>query len=167
MNSETDTRSVPMSNFYDIWKEEEWIGMAMGDTPSIARQYIMESFPGWPGDSGKFLLMPFYGLNTSQNTFRSLGTLKPQEVSGGNASVDPINHGIKQYDVWHNRHWIGTIEASTPSEAREKSDKQWPSRDCHEILLAPNYGAGTEYATFEALRGCRAKQQHTPQAMAS
>mgnify|MGYP001761669589 CR=1 FL=1 len=169
MNSVTEPQSRPVSplTFYDMWRKEQWIGMAIGDTPSAARQYIMESLPGEPGHSNDFILIPFYGLNTSQNTFRALGTLRPQFVNGADVSVSPDVHGVIKYDVWHNRYWMGTVEATTPSQARLKADEQWPTRDCHEILLAPNHGEGTEYSTFEALRGCRAKRQNSPQAIAS
>jgi len=160
-------QAMPTQTFYDIWKGEQWIGMAIGDTPSAARQYVMDAFPNVPDQTRDLVLMPFYGLTTSQNTFRNLGTLHPERVKGSDVSVDPLVHGTKKYDVWHNRYWVGAVEATSPAQARNAADTQWSSKGCDEILLTPHYGKGSEYATFEALRGCRAKRPDSAHALAS
>ncbi len=62
---------------FDIWSKSRWIGMASGTDVQEARAQVGRAWPDRP--PGDFLLTPFYGLRTSQATFRAITGRDPVE----------------------------------------------------------------------------------------
>lgn len=55
--------------FFDLWRNNYWIGMAKGKTPEEARLYIAEIY----GEGCTNVIMtPYYGRGTSHVTYKAL-----------------------------------------------------------------------------------------------
>ena len=52
---------------FDLWRNGHWIGMSEGRTPEEARKMLTDS-----GRKGNIIMLPFYGLGTSEHTYKML-----------------------------------------------------------------------------------------------
>jgi hypothetical protein len=125
---------------FDVWFGSSWVGMAIGDTPEEARNSYLEYCTG--EHHKEVMLIPFFGLRTSQSTFRHLTGLmaKPEVVSALEQEVSPEDHGCRTYDVWINDKHMGSIEGESPRDAREKANQRWVRGTHDRVILVLNYG---------------------------
>ena len=153
----TSSRTVLFGAYtYDAWVDNQWIGMAIGDTPSEARESLLSDRQSMRWKN--IVLTPFYGLNTSQTTLEHLmGVIITQKAQGA-IEADPAFHGVRSYDAWIDQQHVETIAGNSPADVRRKSKALWPKIFPDRIHLLPNYGSRFDaFSVYSTLTGQPAK----------
>jgi hypothetical protein len=59
---------------FDIFLDDRWVGMANGNTPAEAREMLIRSWSmiGDPSVARTAMLVPYYGVKTSDETYEAL-----------------------------------------------------------------------------------------------
>lgn len=61
---------------FDLWMNDRWIGMIYGADPEEARRLVTHYHPAINPEC--ILIIPFYGLGTSQRTYQALTGRQPR-----------------------------------------------------------------------------------------